>query len=479
MKQGPNKSTRSVDEWLAWLETLHPSWMELGLERVGQVAQRLALTHFSCPVITVTGTNGKGSTVALLESIYRAAGYRVGTYSSPHLVRFNERIRVAGQDVDDATLCQSFAHIEAARHDISLTYFEFTTLAALDIFQRAHLDVLILEVGLGGRLDATNLIDADVAVITTIALDHQAWLGDNRDSIGYEKAGIMRAGRPVVCGDPEPPQSVLQKAAELEAPLYILDLTYSSGSNETHFSGSPLPCNSFSFSHSNSCGRGLGRGLDQISMSKQALSPSPSPASERGKQELWSFQSPLQTYIDLPIPRIELQNAATALMTLQLLEQRLPVSLAAVTLGLQQVFVAGRFQCIAGEQHLTVLDVAHNPAGGAWLAHRLQQESTSTRVIAVWAMLADKDLAATVRPLVPWVTTWFTGELNGVARAADSPTLGAALLSAGAKHYQTFSDFAHAYQAALSYVQQGDTLLVFGSFHTVAYVLQHLNSGGG
>ena len=416
-----------LNEWLTWLETLHPTWMDLGLERVGQVATRLEVTHFSCPVITVTGTNGKGSTVALLEAIYRAAGYRVGAYTSPHLLRFNERIRVDGLEIDDATLCQSFVRIEASRHDTSLTYFEFTTLAALDIFQRAHLDIIILEVGLGGRLDATNLVDADVAVLTTIALDHQAWLGNTREAIGYEKSGIMRKGHPVVCGDPDPPQSVRTAAAQLQAPLYVLD-------------------SDFDFNH------------DPV-------------------QSLWSFQSSFSNYETLPIPRIELQNAATALMTIEILQQRLPVSLVAVHNGLQQVFIAGRFQCIPGDV-LTILDVAHNPAGGAWLAQRLRQEQpTAGRVIAVWAMLADKEMADTVRPLVPVVTEWFIGAL-GVARAADGQALEAALLAAQVQHYQIFSNFAGAYQAALSYAKRSDTLLVFGSFHTVAHVLRQHHFGG-
>lgn len=416
---------KKLSEWLTWLETLHPQWMELGLDRVGAVAKILNLTEFACPVITVTGTNGKGSTVALLEAIYLAAGYRVGAYTSPHLLQFNERIRIQGIEVADENLCHAFEQIEAIRQQTSLTYFEYTTLAAFYLFQRANLEVLILEVGLGGRLDAVNLVDADVAVVTTIALDHEAWLGDNREAIGYEKAGIMRSHKPIVCGDLSPPQSILAHALQLSAPFY-----------------------------------GLNR---DFQFQKRATT--------------WQLQTPLQTYGELPIPKIALQNAATALMAMDLLQKRLPVKSAAIKKAIEQVFLPGRFQKIPGPV-TTILDVAHNPAGGAWLAECLRQESKTGRVLAVFSMLTDKHIAETLQPLVAEMDAWFTGPLTA-PRAASSAQLTEALQIVGVLDAHIATSFTLAYQAALSYAKPGDKLLVFGSFYAVAQVLQALKISSG
>jgi len=358
----------SLQDWLSWQETLHPSEIELGLERIATVFRRLHADTFCCPVITIAGTNGKGSSLRMLESIYQADGYTVGAYSSPHLLRYNERIRVDGEEVTDTEIAAAFARIDAARADISLTYFEFGTLAALDIFMQQQPDVVLLEVGLGGRLDAVNIIDADVALLTAISLDHTDWLGTDRDAIGFEKAGILRAHRPVVCSDVDVPQSVLKHAADLASPLYRLG-------------------HEFDF---------------------EMQSPD------------WRWYEGRGQTLDLPSPALrgthQYRNAAGVLMVLALLQSRLPVSRAAIRAGLLNAHLAGRFQSVPGQSADApswIYDVAHNPQSVGQLAQMLadsQQPGRST--VALLGMLADKDSAAALEHIHSQIDEWHLAALD-------------------------------------------------------------------
>ncbi len=355
----------TLEHWLAWQETLHPRAIDLGLERVQQVAQRLGLLDRpTFTIITVGGTNGKGSCVALLEAILRAAGYKTGAYTSPHLLRYNERIRLDGVTVDDASLCEAFARLDAARKDISLTYFEFGTLAALWLFQQAGVQVALLEVGLGGRLDAVNIMDADAALITTIAIDHVEWLGQDRDSIGREKAGIYRQGRPAICADPLPPVGLLDQAHTVGARLYLVNRDY-----------------------------GFCR---------------------QGQQ--WSWWCETIRLDALPLPALpgahQLGNAAGVLMTLQSLAGRLPVPVEAIQAGLRQAHIAARFQIVAGPVEW-ILDVAHNPHAATVLADTLHARPCAGRTRAVWAMLNDKDAPGVARALAASVDCWYPATLTG------------------------------------------------------------------
>lgn len=417
---------QSLDEWLEWQAQLHPSTIELGLDRVAAVWQALYPHAFPAKVITVAGTNGKGSCVAMLDAILRAAGYRVGCYTSPHLLRYNERIRINGEEAADKRICQAFERIDQARKETSLTYFEFGTLAALDIFAAEPLDIVILEVGLGGRLDAVNIIDPDVALITSIDLDHTDWLGSDRERIGLEKAGILRPGRPAVCGDPAPPLSLMQRAQQLDVPLAQLG-------REFHFE-------------------------------------------ERG--DSWEWQSGGRCHSKLPRPnlqgRFQLQNAAAVLKVLDWLREDCPVGREALCAGLEEVRLAGRFQVIPGEVE-TVLDVAHNPAAAHVLAEALQQSPCAGRTLAVFSMLADKDVVSVVEIMSPWIDGWYLGALEaerGLSKAEMQRQLSAGGVTAP---YEGFEGLAKAYEAAWREAQPGDRLLVFGSFHTVAEVLDLLN----
>ncbi|MGB6976580.1 MAG: bifunctional tetrahydrofolate synthase/dihydrofolate synthase [Gammaproteobacteria bacterium] len=416
------QTPHNLAEWLSYLEQLHPRTIELGLQRISAVAQKLSLKSFPHPVITVAGTNGKGSCVCFLETILRNAGYRVGAYTSPHLLHFNERIRINSQEIDDASLCVALQKIESARGDIPLTFFEFTTLAALLIFQHAQLDALILEVGLGGRLDAVNIIDADVAVITTIDLDHMDWLGQDRETIGCEKAGILRSNKPAVFGDTTPVNSIQQIADQLSSKLYCLnrDFYYEPIANG------------------------------------------------------WHWYSPQQTWRNLPQPHLEIQNAASALMALSLLQNQLPVSETAIHQGLRQAKLAGRWQrlplpitCIA--------DVAHNPHAARWVAKRLKQEPCTGRTLAVVGMLADKDIKNTLATLADAVDTWYVGSLS-VARGASAQTLTAILALLTDKICYNCSSIELALQQAINACETSDRILIFGSFHTVEAGLKLLET---
>lgn len=410
-----------LDEWLRWQESLHPVGIDLGLERPGKVLRGMGLEHPNHLVITVAGTNGKGSSVALLESILIAAGYRVGCYTSPHLLRYNERIRLNGEEVGDEAICESFERIDQAREDISLTYFEFGTLAAFDIFARSELDVAVLEVGLGGRLDASNLLDADVALITAIDVDHAAWLGNDRETIAIEKGGIMRHGRPAVCSDPQPPQNLIELAAEKGASLSLLGRDY---------------CH-------------------------------------QEQEDGWQWSSGDTRRDALPLPALrgqhQLQNAAGVLMVLQLLGEKLPVAPQHLKQGLLSQRLAGRFQIILGEP-ITILDVAHNPQSAEVLAANLRAMPVTGKTHAVVAMLADKDLPATLQHLKGQVDSWYPAGLN-VPRGADSEAMRQALVEVGETCPQTFATVAEALKEARQKAQTGDRIVIFGSFYTVAAAL--------
>ncbi|MFT3717572.1 bifunctional tetrahydrofolate synthase/dihydrofolate synthase [Pseudorhodoferax sp.] len=424
--QSPPSPARSLADWLAHCERLHGRPIDLGLERVRAVAERLQL-RFDCPVVTVAGTNGKGSTCAMLESIAGQAGWRTGVYSSPHLVRFEERCRIAGVPVAEQDLLAQFARVEAARGEEALTYFEFTTLAILACMAAAGLDLAILEVGLGGRLDAVNVVDADCAVITSIDLDHMEFLGPDREAIGREKAGIMRPGRPAIVSDPMPPASVLQHARDIGADLWRSGVD-------------------FRFS---------------------------------GDQQQWSWAGRGKRYSGLAYPALrganQLVNAAGVLAALTALRDRLPVPAQAVRAGLALVELPGRFQIVPGQPTL-VLDVAHNPHAAAALAANLDAMGFFPDTHAVFGAMGDKDLDGILRRMAPVVDHWYFCDLPGprAARAADLLARWQALNTTRKDVTAAACDGPMAaLQTALSQADPADRILVFGSFLTVGGVLEH------
>ncbi|RTL35796.1 MAG: bifunctional tetrahydrofolate synthase/dihydrofolate synthase [Burkholderiales bacterium] len=417
----------TLDDWLAHCERLHPKTIDMTLDRVQAVKERLGIA-FECPTVVVAGTNGKGSTCSMLESIALHAGYRVGLYIKPHLVHFQERCRVGGAPVSAESLEPHFEAVEAARGDITLTYFEFTTLAIMRRLQHEPLDLVILEVGLGGRLDAVNVIDADCTVITSIDLDHTEFLGPDRESIGREKAGVMRPGRPVVVSDPMPPASLAGRAAELGADLRQLgrDFTFS------------------------------------------------------GDRTQWQWAGRDKRFSGLAYPALrgvnQLLNASGVLAVFEALSDRLPVSAQAVRTGLALVDLPGRFQVLAG-QPVVVLDVAHNPHAVAALAQNLDQMGFFPRTHAVFGAMADKDLAGILARVAPLVDHWHFTDLP-LARAATGAQLQAAFLASGLKTPPGVTTATHAspldaLHAAAAEATPADRILVFGSFYTVGGVLQH------
>jgi len=416
---------KTLQEWLDWCEQLHPVAIDMGLDRVKTVADRMAL-RFHCPVITVAGTNGKGSTCAMLEAVLLQAGYRTGVYTSPHLVHFEERCRLHGESASAEVFAQAFAAVEAVRGDVSLTYFEFSTLAILHLMAQANLDVAILEVGLGGRLDAVNIIDADCAVITSIDIDHTAILGKDRESIGFEKAGIMRAGRPVIVSDPVPPQSVIDQAATVGADLWRLGTD-------------------FNFS---------------------------------GDQQQWAWAGRGRRYSGMAYPALrganQLINASGVLAALDALRQRIPVTAQAVRNGLAMVALPGRFQIVPGEPVL-VLDVAHNPHSVAALAVNLDAMGFYPTTHAVLGAMADKDLLTMLQHVNPMVDTWYFTDLP-LPRAAKASDLQQAWQAQNTRSDTASSVHANpqlALQAAIGAADPADRIVVFGSFHTVGGVLQN------
>jgi dihydrofolate synthase/folylpolyglutamate synthase len=413
-----------LDAWLAYLEARNREAIVLGLERVREVAERLALAP-DFPLVTVGGTNGKGSVCAYLEAVLEAAGYRVGLYTSPHLLRYNERARIAGVEAADAALCRAFTAVEAARGETPLTYFEQGTLAAMWLFQEAGVEVAVLEVGLGGRLDAVNIWDADCAVVTNVDLDHQAFLGDSREAIGYEKAGIYRSGRPAICGESHPPASLLAHAAAIGAEL-----------------------------------RRLGEDLRV-----------------EQNQDAWACRVGEAVYPALPrlaMPGThQYGNAACAIAALHALRERLPVATRDLRAGLASARQAGRFQ-VVGQSPLRVLDVAHNPHAARALAANLADLPPRGEVHAVFAMLADKDVEGVLDALAPRVTHWHVAGLSG-PRGLAGEALARRLAARGLSPV-TYSDVANAWDAACRLAEPADTILALGSFHTVAEVLAQLTA---
>ncbi len=412
----------NLEQWLAWQEGLHPKEVDLGLDRVRQVLIQLGLPPRPAhKVITVAGTNGKGSSCAMLEAIYLAAGYRVGTYTSPHLLHYNERICFDGEPIDDAQLCQVFGKIDQARGDISLSYFEFGTLAAIVAFAQNKLDVAIMEVGLGGRLDVVNVLDADVALITAIGVDHEAWLGRDRNLIGREKAGIMRAGCPAVCGDLDAPPSIADVAADVGAPLYMQ-------------------------------GKQFG-------------------AEKKGEHWRWWAGDKQRDALLMPALRgeFQLQNAAAVLQVIDLASKWLPVSQASVREGLANVSVPGRFQVIPGPVPI-ILDVAHNPQSAQALSKTLHDWRMPGKTIAIVAMMADKDIDAIVAALLPEIDAWCVTSVD-VPRAASADVLVQSLERAGATELTVRTSVETSLDYVMANAQEHDRVIVFGSFYTVAEVL--------
>jgi len=413
-------------EWLNWQLSLHPHEIELGLSRCRQVAQRLNLLAPNFPIINVAGTNGKGSSVALLDAILSASGLRVGRYTSPHLLHYNERIGIAGQPVSDAQLCEAFAAVEAARQEVSLTFFEFGTLAALWLFQQGEnkVEIAILEVGLGGRLDAVNIFDPTIALVTAIDIDHTDWLGKDRDRIGFEKAGIFRAQRPAVCSDPQPPLQLLHHAQQLPAPLYY-----------------------------------LGRDFSYQKMADNS----------------WSWYSKTASHSSLPLPALpgdfQLQNAAGVLMVLELLP--LALSEIAIRQGLIQVNLPARFQVLPGKV-TRVLDVAHNPQAAKELNKLLQQTPGQGTTHAVMGILRDKDIGGILAAIQQSIAEWYVAPLN-TPRSATVNELVGGLQTIGATRIHTAVSIAESYHQAMTNAQAGDRVVVFGSFYTVAEVLTLLD----
>lgn len=416
----------TLAEWLAHCEQLHPKDIDMGLERSLLLKQRLGI-DFQVPVITVAGTNGKGSTCAMLESIGLQAGYRVGLYIKPHFVHFEERCRVNGRSVDAAELIPHFEAVEAARAGMPLTYFEFTTMAILRLLASAPLDMVILEVGLGGRLDTINAIDADCAVITSIDIDHTAWLGTDRESIGREKAGIMRAGKPVVVGDPMVPASIVAHAAEVGAELRL-----------------------------------LGRDFNYA-----------------GDKQQWGWGGRDKRFSGLAYPALrganQLLNASAALAAFEALRDRLPITAQAVRNGFASVELTGRFQIVPGQPTL-VLDVAHNPHAVGALAENLDQMGFFPRTHVVFGAMADKDLEAILRRMAPLVDAWHFTDLP-IARAAGAAELQQLHERLALKGPGPVATFRHAspdeaLRAAIEAADPADRIVVFGSFFTVGGVLK-------
>lgn len=432
---------QSLSEWLAYLERLHPKTIELGLDRVAEVRRRLALNP-AFPIITVGGTNGKGSTCAMLEAMLHAAGYCVGCYTSPHLLDYNERVRIGKQAVGDAELCAAFAKVEQARGDISLTYFEFGTLAAIQCLIERKVDVAILEVGLGGRLDAVNVFDADCSVVCSVDIDHTDYLGDTREKIAFEKAGIFRKGRVAIFGDADMPEMIDTEAQRIGAELWRVG--------------------------------------EQFGYTSQPLSPSPLPQAGEGARQggrgnaQWNYRSAIGARNALPYPALrgayQLNNASAALAALDALREKLPVGMEAVRRGLAEVTLPGRFQVVPGRPML-ILDVAHNPHAARSLARNLAALPPA-RTFAVFAMLRDKDMAGVAHALDGHVDVWLVAGIDaprGAAAAELAQVLRDAKVRGEIVLCATPGDALH---HACNAASENDRIVAFGSFYTVTDVMR-------
>jgi dihydrofolate synthase / folylpolyglutamate synthase len=427
----PDSKSRTLSDWLIFLESLHPKTIEMGLERVNRIRTELGLIP-PFPIITVGGTNGKGSTCAMLEAILNRAGYRVGCYTSPHLLRYNERVRINRREVSDTELCNAFQDVDSAREKsgISLTYFEFGTLAAMQLFSRAEVDIAILEVGLGGRLDAVNIFDADCAVLTSIDLDHMDYLGDTREKIGFEKAGIFRRGKTAICSEPNVPENVRRYAKAIGA----------------------------KFAH---IGEDFGYSANMADVTQ------------------WDYWGTAGKRHSLPHPALrgayQLNNASACLAALDVLRNNFPVTMSDVRQGLLEVTLPGRFHVLPGRP-VTVLDVAHNPAAAHALAINLASMGRPQKTYAVFAMLRDKDIASVARTLASKVDIWLTAGIDAPRGASADEVmraLGEAEVTGAGKTIHTFLHPAMAYAYACEHATENDRICVFGSFHTVAEVLRY------
>ncbi|VVC74731.1 Bifunctional protein FolC [Aquicella siphonis] len=404
----------TVSEWMSWIESIHATEIDLGLERVKMVAERLGVLTPKCPVIIVGGTNGKGSTVSGLEAIYRAAGYQTGAFTSPILFRQNEQVRINGNLAKDEEFCEAFAKVESARGGISLTPFEYCTLGALCIFQNYPLDIMILEVGMGGRLDAVNILNADVAVVASVGIDHISWLGHTRELIGREKAGIFRAERPAVCGDFDPPVSLIEAAADLPAPLYFHGRDFDFEETTDHWT--------------------------------------------------WTHQG--IRYESLPLNSLSTQNMSVVLMVITLLQAKLPVKREAIDKGLKEVTLPGRIQIIADDV-TEIFDVSHNPDAVAFLKQKLDTMMCTGRTLAVFSMLSDKDIIGSLTVIKDRIDEWYAASLQ-TKRSSTMELLEESFAAAEISQVRFFSTLAEAYQAAIQSARMGDRVIVFGSFHAVA-----------
>jgi dihydrofolate synthase / folylpolyglutamate synthase len=434
---------RTLADWLAYIEGQHPKAIEMGLERCREVARRMCLEKPAPRVVTIGGTNGKGSTVAFVEAIARAAGWRVGVYTSPHLLRYNERVRIEGRDADDEMLIAAFEAVEQARLGadgdsdepaVALTYFEFGTLAALWLFAQRDLDLVALEVGLGGRLDAVNLVDADVAVITTVDLDHQEWLGDTVEKIGFEKAGIARAWAPLILGDDDPPSSVLRHAYAIGASAVRIGCDFFLARDDAGSGGAPR----------------------------------------------WRWRE-LGFELELPMPRliapVQLRNAAVAIAALRALSGSEDWEDTVYARGIAEARVAARLQRFERDGIAIRVDVGHNPQAARALAEALRAEPNAGRTHAVFAALGDKDIEGVVQALAGQIDTWWLAGLNDAGpRGSDVETFAARLSGTAAAVGTRHADVAQALAGAHAAASPGDRILVFGSFFTAAAALRILNA---
>ncbi len=424
----------NLDDWLKHLETAHPVGIDMGLERVTRVKEALQL-NFQAVIFTVGGTNGKGSTCALLESVLLAASYKVGCHTSPHLLSFNERARLNGENVNDALLLEHFKAVELVRASLpnppTLTYFEFTTLAIMHLFASTDLDAVILEVGLGGRLDAVNMIDTDCAIVTSIDLDHMKYLGNTREKIAFEKAGIFRSDKPAICADPVPPQSLIDHATSIGADLWLMGKDYNF----------------------------------------------------QGDKQQWGWAGRGKRFSGLGYPALrganQLLNASAVIAALIAVRDRLPVGAQEIRNGMAWVELPGRFQVLPGQPTI-ILDVAHNPHASAALAQNLENMAYHPYTIAVFGAMADKDIDGVLKPMMDKIDFWYFCDLP-TPRAASAESLATRLRSLGFKEgadsgVEVFSSPALAYESALKKAGEGDRISVFGSFYTVAGVLAYRNA---
>ncbi len=418
----------SLEDWLDWQEIFHPRSIDLGLDRVARVFQALNFDEIKIPTIIVGGTNGKGSCIAFLEAIYRAQGFRVGAYTSPHLLKYNERIKINGVAVSDEMICQAFERIDSVRDGVSLSYFEFGTLAALDVFYRSELDIQLLEVGLGGRLDAVNIIDADVSLITSVCIDHVDWLGETRDAIGYEKAGIFRAGVPAVIGDLDPPQSLLKRAIDKHTPLFRIG-------------------NEFNF------------------------------YTKAGAWDWRCSDNNHSEYLSLPEPSLkgehQYRNAASVLMAVEQMQSLLPVSEEAIHFGLQNTQLKGRFQLVEGDIPV-LLDVAHNALAVRILYDYLEKNFPGKKIHAVFSMMRDKEIKGVIEIITPLINQWYIAPLSN-PRAASKPFMRECFSKCMLNNVSfDYDDFNEAYASAEKNADKDDLILVFGSFFLVSEYLARL-----